>query len=42
LSNCCDKEKNKNKQKNTTTRQNGEWAKISTRQNEIELAMFGE
>jgi len=24
------------------TRQNGEWTEISTRQNEIELAMFGE
>ena len=24
------------------TRQNGEWTETSTRQNEIELAMFGE
>ena len=26
----------------SNTRQNGEWTEISTRQNEIELAMFGE
>ena len=26
----------------SNTRQNGEWIEISTRQNEIELAMFGE
>jgi hypothetical protein len=26
----------------SNTRQNGEWTEIGTRQNEIELAMFGE
>jgi hypothetical protein len=26
----------------SNTRQNGEWTETSTRQNEIELAMFGE
>ena len=26
----------------SNTRQNGKWTEISTRQNEIELAMFGE